>query len=141
MNKKKLNKGKKRKIYSICYGSNCPAFKFYVKKSEQLNAWSFYKCDFIKKTSHQKRIECHDALNGKLKKTKKKHENILNITNLKGTNFYKMKVFHLMLNMLCSKEDSFWSVHQKHWLSQKNKTPCNQTTERYEACTFLKKLV
>jgi len=38
VNKKKLNKGKKRKIYSICYGSNCPAFKFYVKKSEQLNA-------------------------------------------------------------------------------------------------------
>jgi hypothetical protein len=39
VNKKKLKiKEKREKIYSICYGSNCPAFKFYVKKSEQLNA-------------------------------------------------------------------------------------------------------
>ena len=71
VNKKETKQRKKeKKIHSICYGSNCPAFKFYVKTSEQLNAWSFYKCDFIKKTSHQKQIECHDALNGKLKKTK-----------------------------------------------------------------------
>jgi len=107
VNKKKLNKGKKRKIYSICYGSNCPAFKFYVKKSEQLNAWSFYKCDFIKKTSHQKRIECHNALNGKLKKTN--HGNVpINIRNQNRKT----------LVCLC-----IWSMD-----FQKNHTPCYLST-------------